>query len=101
MALQLRAGQALHSTVDTTALVVIKAPADPVTISISGTEVSDAKPEAAPTDGPAGDGTQLGKRYADEELGLELLVSKPGSGTLEVNGSPLPLKDSKPLPASD
>lgn len=101
MALQLRAGQALHSTVDATALVVIKAPAEPVTVSISGTEVSDAKVDGVPADGPAGDGTLLGKRYADEDLGIELLVSKPGSGTLEVNGAPLGLKEAKPLPSSD
>jgi hypothetical protein len=101
MALQLRAGQALYSTVDPTNLVVIKAPADPVTVSISGTEVSDAKVESVPADAATGDGTLLGKRYADDTVGIELLVSKPGTGTLEVNGAPLPLKDAKPLPASD
>lgn len=101
MALQLRAGQSLFSTVDSTAVVVIKAPAEPVTVSVSGAEVTDTKPEPAPSGNPAGTGTLIGKRYADEELGIELLVSKPGSGTLEVNGTELPVKESKPLPASD
>ena len=101
MALQLRAGQSLFSTVDATAIVVIKAPAEPVTVTIGGTEVSDAKPDSAPSGSPAGNGTLLGKRYADEAIAIELLVSKPGSGTLEVNGAELPVKDSKPLPASD
>lgn len=46
-------------------------------------------------------GSQLGKRYADEELGVELLCTKAGQGTLAVNGVALPLKNAKPLPASD
>jgi hypothetical protein len=101
VALQLRAGQALFSTIDPTAVVVIKAPAEPVTVSISGAEVTASKPESVPSGTPAGSGTRLGKRYADDAIGIELLVSKPGSGTLEVNGGPLDLKESKPLPASD
>jgi hypothetical protein len=47
------------------------------------------------------DGSQLGKRYADDEFGVELLCTKAGQGTLAVNGRPLPLKAAKPLPASD
>lgn len=101
MALQLRAGQSLFSTIDSTAVVVIKAPAEPVTVSISGAEVTETKPDSAPTDATAGAGTLLGKRYADDAIGIELLVSKPGSGTLEVNGTPIGLKEAKPLPASD
>jgi hypothetical protein len=46
-------------------------------------------------------GSRLGKRCADEELGLELLCTKAGQDTLAVNGTPLPLRDTKPLPASD
>lgn len=101
MALQLRPGLSLYSTVDPTTVVVIKAPAEPVTISISGSEVTTEKPDSVPADAPAGDGTLLGKRYADETVGIELLVSKPGNGTLELNGAAMALKESKPLPASD
>lgn len=100
MALQLRPGQSLFSTVDSTAVVVIKAPPAPVTVSISGTEVTDTKPAEAPS-GAEGRGTLLGKRYVDDEVGIELLVSKPGTGTLEVDGTELAIKESKPLPASD
>jgi hypothetical protein len=46
-------------------------------------------------------GAPLGKRYADEGLGLELLVTKPGKGTVAIGGAPLPLEGAKPLPASD
>ena len=43
----------------------------------------------------------MGKRYADERIGLELLCTKPGQGTIAVNGVPLPLCGPKLLPASD
>jgi hypothetical protein len=48
-----------------------------------------------------GDGPLLGKRYADDELGLELLCTRPGEGGLTVDGGTVPLKGAKPLPASD
>jgi hypothetical protein len=52
--------------------------------------------------GDAGGGTQLGKRYtADTDSGLELLVTKPGSCGLTVNGAPVTMKEAKPLPSSD
>lgn len=99
--MQLRTGQTLFSTVDPTSVVVIKAPSDDVEVTVGGAAVTDAKPDPVPA-GPAdGDGTLLGKRYSDDAIGIELLVSKPGTGTLAVNGTPLPLKESKPLPASD
>jgi hypothetical protein len=43
----------------------------------------------------------LGKRYADEETGTEVLCTKPGEGSLSIGDVPLPFKDAKPLPASD
>ena len=45
--------------------------------------------------------TPIGKRFADEETGLELLATKGGAGTLARDGIKIPLKDAKPLPASD
>jgi hypothetical protein len=48
-----------------------------------------------------GDGTLLGKRYADEELGLELLCSQAGEGALTIGDQPLLIKGAKPLPSSD
>jgi hypothetical protein len=62
--------------------------------------LAPASPDA-PVDPAHSAGTQVGKRYADDDLGIELLCTRPGVGTLAVNGNPLPLKDSKPLPASD
>ena len=45
-------------------------------------------------------GTSMGKRYTDGE-GAEVLVTKPGNGSLSVGSTPLEIKDAKPLPASD
>ena len=62
----------------------------------------DAEASAGGAVDPAhSEGTQLGKRYADDALGLELLCTKAGEGSLSVDGAPLGLKDAKPLPSSD
>ena len=42
----------------------------------------------------------MGKRYVDE-TGAELLVTKPGAGSLSIGETTLALKEVKPLPASD
>ena len=43
----------------------------------------------------------MGKRYADDKSGIELLCTKGGAGALFLNGEPLGLKEAKPLPSSD
>jgi hypothetical protein len=43
----------------------------------------------------------IGKRFADPDSGLELLVTKAGEGSLAVDGISIPLKEAKPLPSSD
>jgi hypothetical protein len=102
--MQLRPGQKLHSTVSEAQVVVVKAPADEVDLACGGAPMVE-DPEAANAGGAAddslGEGPQLGKRYADEELGLELLCSKAGAGTITVGGQPLLMKGAKPLPSSD
>jgi len=47
------------------------------------------------------DGTEVGQRYADEEVGLEVLCTKAGDGSLSLGDRRLPLKDSTPIPTSD
>lgn len=49
----------------------------------------------------AAGGTALGKRYVNEDESLEVLCTKPGDGSLALSGTPLGLKEAKPLPASD
>jgi hypothetical protein len=46
------------------------------------------------------DGSVMGKRYVDE-AGAEVLVTKPGAGSLSIGDTKLSLKEVKPLPASD
>jgi hypothetical protein len=95
----------LASTVDTTAVVVVRAPGDDLEITCGGAVMTGPDElEAATTGVPDPEqmgGSLLGKRYADEGLGVELLCTRAGDGTLAVNGVPLALKGPKPLPASD
>jgi hypothetical protein len=46
-------------------------------------------------------GTLLGKRYADDDAGVELLCTKAGASSLSIGDAPLPVKGTKALPASD
>jgi hypothetical protein len=100
-----RVGTTLASTTDQTTVIVVRWGAEDLDVTCGGAPMVDAKgPEAGtanPTDPAQQAGTQMGKRYADEEHGVELLCSKAGTGTLAVGGTPVPLKDAKPLPASD
>jgi hypothetical protein len=102
--MKLRAGQQVASAVDTTTMIVVKAPNEDVELTCGGVEMVDPKSPSRTLDGAAaanGGGTLLGKRYSDDAIGIELLCTKGGPGTVEVNGTALPLKTSKPLPASD
>ncbi|MFD7205513.1 hypothetical protein [Streptomyces sp. NPDC059893] len=100
-----RVGQALVSTVDTTGVIVIRWPDKELELTCAGepmVDAADAWAGAAGAPDPAhSGGSLLGKRYADDAHGVELLCTKPGPGTLAVEGAPLPLKAAKPLPASD
>jgi hypothetical protein len=99
--MELRPGLKLYSVVSDAEFVVVKAPSTEVELSCGGRPLRDEPPATRdePTDG--GEGAQLGKRYADDELGLELLCSKAGDGALTIDGRPLPMKGAKPLPSSD
>jgi hypothetical protein len=101
--MQLKAGTRLQSTTCDTQVVVVKAPDQDVDVRCGGhpmVPVDQAAERVAPADGPS-EGTLLGKRYAVDELGLELLCSKAGDGTLTVGGEPIPRKEAKALPSSD
>jgi hypothetical protein len=85
-------------------VIVVRAPAGEVDLTCGGHPLVpiDSEVNGGGTVAPGHDGpTLLGKRYADETVGLELLCTKAGAGGLFLNGAPLPLKDAKPLPSSD
>jgi len=98
----LKPGLKLQSAVSDVQVVVVRAPADDVTISCGGVPMVDGDaPEGATLDPSLQEGPLVGKRYADEGLGLEILCTKAGEGTLTVGDTPLPVKGAKPLPSSD
>jgi len=102
--MELRAGARLKSAVDETEVIVVRPPSQPVEVWCGGHpmyELGKEAPVGLELDPSQADGTQLGKRYADNDLGIELLCTKAGKGTLSLAGTPLPLKDAKPLPSSD
>jgi hypothetical protein len=102
--MELRPGQKLHSAVSDAQVVVVKAPASDVEVGCGGAPMLTDEVVAdggATLDGSLGEGPLLGKRYADDDLGIELLCTRAGEGALTVDGRVLPLKGAKPLPSSD
>jgi len=102
--MELRPGARLESATCDTQVVVVRAPGADAEVDLRcggeplrtlGTG-GDRLPLAA-----EGEPTLLGKRYEDAELGLELLCTQGGAGTLTVGTTPLALKGAKPLPSSD
>lgn len=103
--MKLKPGTRLRSQVDSTEVIVVKSPADDLGVACGGQPMIDVaaarEPVLAATVDPA-EGTQLGKRYTlSADAALELLVTKPGKYGLSIDGTPLVLKEAKPLPASD
>ena len=98
--MQTKPGLKLRGTTCATEVVVVRPATGDVDIACCGEPVTAAEtdiPDAAATP----DGILLGKRYADEATGLEVLCTKPGPGPLTVDGRELQVKGPKPLPASD
>jgi hypothetical protein len=102
--MQLKPGTRYRSAVCATEVVVVKAAAGAdVDLRCGGAPmVPHGTDVATGTIDPAHHaGTQIGKRYADDDNGLELLCSKGGEGSLSIGDTPIALKDAKPLPSSD
>jgi hypothetical protein len=101
--MELKPGTRLRSQVCSTEVIVVKAPDGDVDLACGGAAM-------IPLDAAAGagsiaegyrGGTLLGKRYADETIGIEVLCTKAGEGALSIGSTPLPVKEAKPLPSSD
>jgi len=101
--MQLKAGTRLRSATDACEVVVVKAPAEAVDLRCGGHPLLPVDAEVTPEGMQEGfdQGTQLGKRYSDDELGLEVLCTKAGEGSISVGETILEVKGAKPLPASD
>ena len=103
MLIQLKAGTRLRSTTDSCEIVVVRAPTEPIDLRCGGHAFQPFDAEVAPRPPANGfdQGTQIGKRYCDEDLGLELLCTKAGEGSISVGEILLAVKGPKALPASD
>lgn len=87
-----------------TQVIVVKAPTRDVVLQCGGhamVPVGAEAPAGLALDPAFAQPTPIGKRFADDETGLELLATKGGAGTLARDGVTIPVKDAKPLPASD
>lgn len=101
--MQLSAGSRWRSAVDDTEVIVVRPAEGDVVLECGGYPMV-----ALGTESPGGEiaeghdgGTLLGKRYVDEESGIEVLCTAPGVGSLALSGRSLQLKSAKPLPSSD
>lgn len=102
--MKLKVGETLTSAVDGATVIVVRTGGADVDLMAGGLPMYNAKTEPAPEGEPDPgllEGSQIGKRYINEADDVELLATKPGKGTLVIDGVPLRLRDAKPLPASD
>jgi hypothetical protein len=101
--MELKAGVQLKSAVSTTEVVVVRAPKEQVTLTCGGAPMLGRDEDSGGSEIQGGDegSALLGKRYVDDASDIEVLCTKPGDGTLAVDGRGLELKSAKPLPSSD
>jgi hypothetical protein len=100
--MQIKPGMRLASSACDTNVIIVRGSGD-IDLRCGGHPMAemgktgDRQPVA---DGFA-EGTLMGKRFADDDLGIEVLCTKPGVGSLSVGETLLPVKGAKPLPSSD
>ncbi len=99
---QLKVGMKLHSAVCHTQIMILRLPGEEVTFSCNGVPMEQAEVvNKVPNVNEFGEGTLTGKRYTNEEESVECLCTKGCKGTIEMNDSPLNIKQAKRLPSSD
>jgi hypothetical protein len=102
-------GTRLRSIVCDTQVIVVKASSGDISLHCGGQPMElierngsdSARTVPFSIDPALAAGTQLGKRYVAADSELEVLCTKAGAGTLTLGGSPLTVRNSKPLPSSD
>ena len=94
--MDLKPGSRWKSAVCDTEVVLVRPPSAPASLECGGqpmlAHASQRVADAAISPDHAA-GSLLGKRYVDEEAGLEALCSKPGAGSLSLDGRPLTMKE--------
>jgi hypothetical protein len=101
--LDLKPGERLRSTTSSTEVVVVRGSGER-DVRCGGQPMTpdmNLRFETLPVEPGFEVGPQLGKRYEDLEQGVEVLCTTAGGGTLCLGTTPLSIKSSKSLPASD
>ncbi len=102
--IMIKAGTRLWSTVCSTVMITVKAPVEPIDVTIGGAPAAAEEMGAASgndvVDGHGG-GSLIGKRYVNTAGTLELLCISAGEGLPAVDGEVLHTKGATALPASD
>lgn len=102
--MQLKVGERLRSAVSEVEIIVVRAPGGTVDLTCGGVTMvplSSGAVAAGAVAAGADDPVLIGKRFADDAAGIEVLVTKGGVGTLALGGEPLVPREPKPLPSSD
>lgn len=96
-------GMKLRSGVCDAQFVVVRAAKGDIDLRCGGAPLlaADADGDGATLHPDQAGGALLGKRYAREDMGLELLCTRAGEGSLSCGGEWMDVKGAKPLPASD
>ena len=97
----MKPGTRLWSPVSAVSVVVVRPPSQEVTLTCGGVSMLDHEPPAGGAEGATGEGPIIGKRYVDEQTGLQVLCTQGAPGVLAVDGRPLEMMSARPLPASD
>lgn len=104
MSTKINPGSRWKSAVCDTEVVVVKAPKLEASLECGGAPMlaqTTARPDGGACAAGLDTGSLLGKRYADDAAGLEVLCTKGGKGTLGVDGRPLAIRNTVQLPSSD
>ncbi len=102
--MELKPGSRWKSAVCEAEIVVVRPAKGSVSLECGGRPMIPLNAERPSGLSPSPEfsaGTLVGKRYADDETGLEALCSKTGKGSLSLNGRPIPVREAKKLPSSD
>ena len=102
--MDVKPGARLRSTTDSTEVVVVRAPAGSLDLRCGGQPMIAGDAERGddlPIEPGFDEGCQMGKRYADDDAGVEILCTKPGPASLSIGTETLHIKGAKPLPSSD
>jgi len=100
--MELKTGMRLRSVADGTEVIVVRA-AGEVDLRCGGHPMVPHDQAVMPEGVlPGFEGeTIIGKRYADQAVGIELLCTRAGRAGLSLGEAMLPVMGTKPLPASD